>query len=83
MVGISPIFVCLGQFRCVYDPVLSVVDNICWYITWFCLLWTVMVGIVPDLSVLDNIGWYISLFCLSWTKMDGISTGFVCHGNNC
>ena len=38
MVGISPIFVCLGQFRCVYDPVLSVVDNICWYITWFCLL---------------------------------------------
>ena len=28
MVGISPIFVCLGQFRCVYDPVLSVVDNI-------------------------------------------------------
>ena len=48
MVGISPNFVCLGQFRCVYDPVLSVVDNICWYITWFCLLWTVMVGIVPD-----------------------------------
>ena len=48
MVGISPIFVCLGQFRCVYDPVLSVVDNICWYITWFGLLWTVMVGIVPD-----------------------------------
>ena len=47
-VGISPIFVCLGQFRCVYDPVLSVVDNICWYVTWFCLLWTVMVGIVPD-----------------------------------
>ena len=28
MVSISPIFVCLGQFRCVYDPVLSVVDNI-------------------------------------------------------
>ena len=48
MVGISPIFVCLGQFRCVYDPVLSIVDNIGWYITWFCLLWAVMVGIVPD-----------------------------------
>ena len=47
MVGISPIFVSLGQFRCVYDPVLSVVDNIGWYITWFCLLWAVMVGIVP------------------------------------
>ena len=45
MVGISPIFVCLGQFRCVYDPV--IVDNIGWYITWFCLLWTVMVGIIP------------------------------------
>ena len=48
MVGISLIFVCLGQFRCVYDPVLSFVDIIDWYITWFCLLWTVMVGIVPS-----------------------------------
>ena len=47
MVGISLIFVCLGQFRCVYDPVLSFSDNIDWYITWFSLLWTVMVGIVP------------------------------------
>ena len=80
MVGISPIFVCLGQFRCFYDPVLSVVDNIGWYITWFCLLWTVMVGIVPDfvclgyywlvylpvLPVLDKNEWYINRFCLSW-----------------
>ena len=48
MVGISLIFVCLGQFRCVYDPVLSVVDNIGWYITWFCLSWTVMVGLSPS-----------------------------------
>ena len=47
MVGISLIFVCRGQFRCVYDPVLSVVDNIGWYITLFCMLWTVIVGIVP------------------------------------
>ena len=47
MVGISPICVCLGQFRCVYDPVLSVVDNIGWFIILFCLLWTVMVGKVP------------------------------------
>ena len=44
MVGISPSFVCLGQFQCVYDPVLSDVDIIGWYITWFCLSWTIMVG---------------------------------------
>ena len=47
MFGVSLIFVCLGHFRCAYDPVLSFVDNIDWYITWFCLLWTVMVSIVP------------------------------------
>ena len=93
MVGISTVFVCHGQYWLVYQPVLSVMDSNGWYISVFCLLWTIFVGISPCvvyheqkwlvyhpvLSVMDKNGWYISFF-LSWTKLVGTSTGFVCRG---
>ena len=55
MVGISPSFVCHGQYWLIYLTVLSVMGNIDWYINVFflpctiifCLLWTVMVGLSP------------------------------------
>ena len=79
MVGILPSFICYGQCWLVYLPVLSVVNNIGWYINRFCLSWTIMVSLSTDfvfhgqywlvyhpvLSVVDNIGWYINWFCLS------------------
>ena len=67
MIGLSPCFVCRGQYWLVYLPMLYVMDKNGWYITRFCLLWTVMVGISPS-------------FFLSWTKLIGISTGLVCCG---
>ena len=47
MVGLSPCFVCRGQYWLVYLPMLYVMNKNGWYITRFCLLWTVMVGISP------------------------------------
>ena len=35
--------VCRGQYRLVYQPVLSVMDKIGWYFTQFCLSWTRLV----------------------------------------
>ena len=67
MVGLSPCFVCRGQNWLVYLPMLYVMNKNGWYITRFCLLWTVMVGISPS-------------FFLLWTILVVISTGFVCHG---
>ena len=92
LVGISTGFVCRRQKWLVYQPVLSVMDNIGWYINRFCLSWTISVGISsrfvcrgqywlvyhPVLSVMDNIGWYISQFCLSLTILVGLSPVFVC-----
>ena len=69
MVGLSPKFVCHGQYWLLYLPVLSVVDNNGWYIN---------VGISH--GFVDNNDWYSSVFFLSWTIMVGISTGFVCLG---
>ena len=37
---------CRGQYRLVYQPVLSVMDKIGWYFTHFCLSWTRLVGIL-------------------------------------
>ena len=51
----------------VYQPVLSVTDNIGWYITQF-------------LSIVDKIGRNINWFCLSWTIIVVLSPDFVCHG---
>ena len=79
MVGISPSFICHGQYWLVYLQVLSVMNNNGWYINRFCLFWTIMVGLSTDfvvhgqywlvyhqvVSVVDNIGWYINWFCLS------------------
>ena len=48
----------------VYHPILSVMDSYNWYITRFCLSWTILVGISTG------------FVCL---KMVGISTSFVCH----
>ena len=59
--------VCRGQYRLVYQPVLSVMDK--------------LVGIYPVLSVVDKIGWNIN-FYLSWTILVGISPSFVCHGKH-
>ena len=81
MVGISTSFVCHEQQWLVYLPVLSVMNNTGLYITRFCLLWTMMVGISPSFFLSwTKIGWYINRFCLSWTKMVYIYTGFVGHG---
>ena len=77
----------------VYQPVLSAMDNIGWYITqflsvvdkisrnsnWFFLSWTKIVVFLPILSVIDNIGWYITEFCLSWTILFSTAHCFVCH----
>ena len=67
MVGLSPKFVCHGQYWLLYLPVFSVVDNNGWYITWFCLSWTIMIGIAQF------------FFCRG-QLMVGIATVFVCHG---
>ena len=65
MVGKSHCFVCCEQYWLLYIPGLCAMNKTGWYITRFCLLWTVMVGISPS-------------FFLSWTKLVGISTGLVC-----
>ena len=44
LAGISTGFVCRRQKWLVYQPVLSVVDNIGWYISRICLAWTILVG---------------------------------------
>ena len=41
IVGIASDYVSLGQLLLVYHPALSVMDNNCWYITHFCLSWTI------------------------------------------
>ena len=51
----------------VYQPVLSVMGNICWYITQF-------------LSVVHKIGRNINWFCLSLTIIVVLSPDFVSHG---
>ena len=45
--GLSPCFVCRRQYWLVCLPMLYVMNKNGWYITRFCLLWTVMVGISP------------------------------------
>ena len=67
MVSLSPCFVCRGQYWLVYLPMLYVMNKNGWYITRFCLLWTLMVGISP------------SFFFCRGQKLVGISTGFVCR----
>ena len=68
-------------------------ENNCLYVTWFCLLWTVTVGIYrsfvcrgqywlvyhPFLSAVavDNDDRYVTWFCLSWTILVGIFHGCV------
>ena len=54
----------------VYHPKMSVMDSIGYYISQFCLSWTIIVGISAGFD------------CLLWTINVGISTGFVCHGQN-
>ena len=89
------LFVCRGQYWLVYHPFLSAVavDNDDCYATWFCLSWTILVGIFhgcvwlgqywlvyqPVLSVMDSNGWYISLFCLSRKIFVDISPCVVYH----
>ena len=65
-----------------------------WYITRFCPLLTIMVGISPSffcrghnwlvyqpvLSVVDKNSWYINRFCRSWTILGGIFHGYVLLG---
>ena len=60
MVGISPSFVCRGQYWLIYLTVLSVMGNIDWYINRFFLPCTIMFGLSSG-------------FCLSWTVMVGLS----------
>ena len=80
MVGISPClfcheqkliprFVCRGQYRLVYHPVLSVLDNNGWKINLFCLSWTILICLSIGFVCLDNNSWVISRFCPSLTNM--------------
>ena len=48
MVGKSHCFVCCEQYWLLYIPGLCAMNKTGWYITRFCLLWTVMVGISPS-----------------------------------
>ena len=61
------------------QPVLSVLDKNCRYITHIgqnCVIYFTVV------SILGNKGWYINRFCLSWTKLVGILPSSVCRGQN-
>ena len=61
--------------------VLSVVDSDGWYISHFCLPWTIVVGISPVFVPRGKIGRNINWFCLSWTIIIVLSPDdFVCHG---
>ena len=72
LVGISTGFVCRRQKKFVYQPVLSVVDNIGWYISRMCLAWTILVGKSTVLfSFMDSNDEFISMFCLSWKILVG------------
>ena len=48
MVGKSHCFVCCEKYWLLYIPGLCAMNKTGWYITRFCLLWTVMVGISPS-----------------------------------
>ena len=74
MVGIFHGCVLVGQYWLVNQPVLSFMDSNGWFISMFCLSWTILVGVSPYvgcdeqkwlvyhpvLSVMDSNGWYIS-----------------------
>ena len=66
MVDKSPCFVCCEQYWLLYIPGLCAMNKTGWYITRFCPLWTIMVGISPR-------------FFFRGQKLVGISTGFVCR----
>ena len=74
-------------------PCFSVMNNTGWYITGFCLSWTILVGTSPSFFCRDQY-WLVNqpffllwtiLVCIStggfvsWTIMVDISNGFVCH----
>ena len=54
MVGLSTDFVFHGKYWLVYHPVLSIVDNIGWYINWFYLSRKYWLVYLPVVSVIDN-----------------------------
>ena len=76
------------------NPGLCAMNKTGWYITRFCMLLTIMVGISPNffcrgqswlvyqpvLSVVDKKSWYINRFCRSWTILGGIFHGCVLLG---
>ena len=87
LAGISPSFVCHGQYYLVHIPVLSVMNKNDRYITWFFLSLIIIIVISPtffcrgqnwlvyqpDLFVVVNNGWYINRVSLSWTILVDIS----------
>ena len=73
----SPCFVCREQYRLVYHPVLSVLDNNGWKINLFCLSWTILVCLSIGFVCLDNNSWAMSRFCPSLTITVGISRLYV------
>ena len=79
IVGIASDYVSLGQLLLVY-PVLSVIDDIGWYISHCVVREQYWLVYQPVLSVVDNNGWFITQICLSWTILVIISPSFVCHG---
>ena len=81
-VRILPSVVCHEQLWLEYIAVLSVADNIDWFITRFSLSSTILGGIFNGcvllgqywlvnqpffFSFMDRNDWFISMFCLSWT----------------
>ena len=67
MIGLSPCFVCRGQYWLVYLPILYVMNK----------NWLVY---QPVLSVVDKNSWYLNRFCLSWTILGGTFHGCVLLG---
>ena len=60
----------------------SFMDSNDWFISMFCLSWTILAGISPYI-VCDEQKWlvYHPVFLL-WTVMVGISPRFFCRGQN-
>ena len=74
--------VLLGQYCLVNKPFLSFMDSNGWFISMFCLSWTILVGISSYVVCDEQKCWYITRFCLLWTVMVGISPSFFCRGQN-
>ena len=76
LVGISTGIVCQGQYWFVYLPVVFVMNYNGWYITQFCLSWTILARISH--SIVSHLQYWLvyqPFFFLPCTVMFGLSSG--------